>query len=211
MPFNISGCRPRLVAVAVGLAAALAAAPAQAAGPVNPDGCAPQPTLAQNFAPFGDFNEYTPVANAGFEEGAASWTLSGGAQVVDGNEPWLIGGASDSHSLDLPFGASATSAPICIDETYPHFRLFVRNVGSRQGALRIDVLYYDARGRLTQTRPVIHTASGTDWEPTGFVGIDVFDSEATGVSAPVAFRFTPLSRISHFQIDDVYVDPRGRG
>jgi hypothetical protein len=103
-----------------------------------------------------------------------------------------------------------TCAPVCIDETYPHFRLFARNLGSPKTALRIDVLYYDAKGNITATKPVDYKTAGNTWQPTGMVGIGVFTSKTTVAAAPVAFRFTPATRDGHFQIDDVYVDPRAR-
>jgi hypothetical protein len=42
------------------------------------------------------------------------------------------------------------------------------------------------------------------------VGIGVFTPKSAVAAAPVAFRFTPTSKDGHFQIDDVYVDPRAR-
>ena len=134
--------------------AALIATPAHAAGTIaNPYDCAPQPTLAQNFAAWNDYGQYTPVLNAGLENGATGWTLTGGASVVAGNEPWKIGGAWHRNALDLPAGSSAVTAPICIDETYPHFRLFARNAGSLNGALKIEVLYFDTKGKIVNTKP----------------------------------------------------------
>jgi hypothetical protein len=211
MPFIISGRkhRAKLLAAALG-AAALVAAPAQAASVANPYNCAPQPTLAQNFSTWSDLNVYTPVPNAGVETGATGWTLTGAAAVVTGNEPWKIGGASDNAALDLPGGSSAITAPLCIDETYPHFRLFARNIGSLKSALKIEVLYYDAKGNVTATKPVDYKTASSTWQPTGMVGISVFTPKTTVVAAPVAFRFTPTSKDGHFQIDDVYVDPRAR-
>jgi hypothetical protein len=213
MPFNISGRKPRLLAVALGLGlAAVIASPAQAArGIANPYDCAPQPTLAQNFALFNDFGQYTPVPNAGFEQGATGWTLTGAARVVSGNEPWKIGGSWHRNALDLPGGSSAITAPICIDETYPHFRLFVRNAGPLSSPLKIEVLYYDTKGNITNTRPVEYRSLTTAWQPTGLVGINVFSSRTTVTAAPVAFRFTTIAKDARFQIDDVYVDPRARG
>ena len=161
MPFNISGRKPRLLALTAGLAA-LIATPAHAAGKIaNPYDCAPQPTLAQNFAAWNDYGQYTPVRNAGLEDGAAGWTLSGGASVVAGNEPWKIGGGWHRNALDLPAGSSAITAPICIDETYPHFRLFARNTGSLKGALKIEVLYFDTKGNIVNTKPYDYKTATT--------------------------------------------------
>jgi hypothetical protein len=200
----------RVVAATFGLAV-LAAAPAQAnQGIANPYDCKPEPTLTQPFAPFGDLGLYTPVAEAGVEAGAASWTLSGGATVVDGNEPWQIGGATDSHSLDLPAGSAAVTSPICIDRTYPYFRTFVLNTGSAKRSLEIEVLYYDTKGKLLGTKPYGYESDSTTWQPTPTIAIEVFDKKATVAAAPVTFRFTPKGRDAHFRIDDVYVDPYAR-
>jgi hypothetical protein len=200
----------RIAVVAFGLVVATAA-PAQAKHAIaNPYDCTPDPTLTQPFAPFGDLGLYTPVANQGFEAGDASWTLAGGAAVVDGNEPWQIAGPDDSHALDLPAGSSATTAPICIDETFPHFRLFARNAGSAKRSLEIDVLYYDTRGRLLSTKPYGYEAATDEWAATPPIAIDVWDKSPTGAAAPVAFRFTPKGKKGHYVIDDVFVDPYAR-
>jgi len=211
MPFNVSGRKPRLLALTLGLAG-LIATPAHAAGNIaNPYDCAPQPTLATSFATWNDYGQYTPVPNAGLEAGATGWTLSGGASVVPGNEPWKIGGAWHRNALQLPGGSSAVTAPLCIDETYPHFRLFARDTGSAKGALKIEVLYFDTKGKIVNTKPYDYKPASTSWQPTGLVGINVFTSKTTVVAAPVAFRFTPTTKDASFQIDDVYVDPRARG
>ena len=111
--------------------AALIATPAHAAGTIaNPYDCAPQPTLAQNFAAWNDYGQYTPVRNAGVEGRDRLDADRRRGVVTRGNEPWKIGGAAHRNALDLPAGSSAITAPICIDETYPHFRLFARNAGS---------------------------------------------------------------------------------
>ena len=127
MPFIISDTRRggRVLAIALALAfTAFIATPAHAATIANPYACTPQPTLSSAFAAWSDDGSYTPVQNAGVEDGSTGWTLSGAAAVTRGNEPWKIGGASHANSLSLPAGSSAVAAPICIDETYPYFRLF---------------------------------------------------------------------------------------
>jgi hypothetical protein len=212
MPIIISGRkrRVRVLAAALG-AAALIATPAQAAGIANPYNCAPQATLAQSFSAWSDYNLYTPVRNAGVEDGTTGWMLSGGAAVVPGNEPWKIGGAWHRNALDLPAGSSAITAPLCIDETYPHFRLFARNTGALASALKIEVLFFDSKGTIKETKPYDYKSFSTAWQPTGMVGINVFTSKTTVAAAPVAFRFTPTTRDGHFQIDDIYVDPWARG
>ncbi|MDA0167267.1 hypothetical protein OM076_43810 [Solirubrobacter ginsenosidimutans] len=210
MPIIISGRRKRsrLLAATLG-AAALIVTPAHAAAIANPYNCAPQPTLTQSFSTWNDANLYTPVPNAGLENAATGWILTGSARVIAGNEPWKVGGAADNSALALPANSSAITAPLCIDETYPHFRLFARNTGSLKGVLKIEVLYFDAKGNITNTKPVDYTTATNAWQPTGMVGIDVFTSKTTVAAAPVAFRFT-TGKDASYQIDDVYVDPWAR-
>src|SRR5690242_16196518 len=68
----------------------------------------------QVFAPWGDSAYYYPANNGGLESGSTGWTLSGGAAVVSGNEPFYANG---SHSLSLPSGSTATSPVTCIGLT----------------------------------------------------------------------------------------------
>src|SRR3954454_23950934 len=66
--------------------------------------------------------------------------MSGGARVVSSNEPFFVGDADDSHSLLLPEGSSATSATVFFAPGDWHVRLFARNVGSRTGSLRAQIV-----------------------------------------------------------------------
>ena len=128
-----------------------------------------------------------------------------------GNEPWKIGGGSHTNSLELPPGSSAITAPICIDETYPYFRLFAKNAGTGKSALKIDVLFYDSKGNVVTAKPYGYITTSTAWQPTGTVKISVFTPKTTVAAAPVGFRFTPMGPTARYQIDDVYVDPWARG
>jgi hypothetical protein len=211
MPFLIGTKRGgRVLAMTLGLAA-LIATPAHAAGAIaNPNNCTPQPTLQQFFLGWNDTGLYTPVTNPGVENGSTGWTLTGSAAVVAGNEPWNIGGSTHRYSLNLPAGSSARTTPICIDATYPHFRLFTRNTGALNTSLKIEVLYLNAAGNVTSTKPYDYKTQSTAWQPTGLVGINVFSSTTTVTAAPVVFRFTPTGSGARYQIDDVYVDPWAR-
>jgi hypothetical protein len=198
----------RTLAIAAG-ALALTAGTAEAKTLGNPYDCTPGGQLAQSFASFGDAALYTPVDNAGLEGGATSWTLTGGASVVADNEPWHLGGAGDRTALTLPPGSTAVTAPLCIDATYPYFRLFAR-AAARQ-SLKVEVLAYDTTGKLIKISPFNYRSAFGGWAPTPTIAIPVFDLKpAAGVAAaPVAFRFTPIGS-STFTIDDVYVDPYAR-
>src|SRR5687768_6467811 len=95
-------------ALAVAGAAALAAAAPAEAGILvaSAKGCEPKPA-SQVFLRWLDPLRYEQ-APGGNAESAASWTLSGGARIVSGNEPWKVGGSRDAHSLQLPRGSRAT-------------------------------------------------------------------------------------------------------
>src|SRR3954454_23632868 len=116
--------------VAVGALAALACVvpQAQAACPAKP--------VAQTFLPWIDLAYYQAAPDSGFEDGG-SWDLAGGATVVDGNQPYLAG----TRSLELPPGASATTAPICVPVAPPTIRFFARNSGSSLAPLTVTVQF----------------------------------------------------------------------
>lgn len=69
--------------------------------------CAAQPVadsypaapLSQPFAQWTDTADYVLVPDGGLEAGGAEWTLARGAAVVEGNEPFQVGGASDHLAL----------------------------------------------------------------------------------------------------------------
>src|SRR5437762_2677252 len=85
--------RLRLLLPILAAAAALSAPAAQAGlisgvvGVVLPT-CG---TSTHPFAQFGDFNGYYPLANNGFENGSAGWTLPG-AGISKDHEPWRVDG-----------------------------------------------------------------------------------------------------------------------
>jgi hypothetical protein len=162
-------------------------------------GC-PEQTSAQTFLPWLDVAWYVPAPDGGLEGGGAGWKLSGGAAVVDGNQPYFDG----ERSLALPGGASATTAPMCIGIEHPTIRLFARNTGSPLSALAVSVVFRDALG-VSQELPIGVVASGSRWAPTAVMPV-----VANLLSDRAAFRFTPLDDRGEWTIDDVYVDPYNR-
>ena len=114
-----------LVAV-VGLAALGASVRAHADGGLLGGNCG---STAPVFSPWGDPASYYFAPNGGFENGASGWTLSGGAAVVSGNESFNLNSASDSHSLAIPAGGSA-STNLCFGLLYPALRFMVAGPGA---------------------------------------------------------------------------------
>jgi hypothetical protein len=205
MPLLTSGARRSCLLGAATAAVLLLAAPAaHAAKAAATEHCVPTPTLVQPFAAWGDVADYTLTPGGDFEGAGSDWALDELASIISGNEPFHVGSADDSSSLSLSAGSAALSTPICIDETYPTFRLFARNTGNLASKLRVDVVYSDTGGRLAVKRAGTYRAASAEWSPTGIMRIKVkFDASG---AAPVAFRFTADNR-GTWQIDDVYVDP----
>ena len=213
MPFVMPIRRqPRNLLALAGLLLACSAQPPAAAAEVsnryNCQHSAPQ--ASQVFSAFGDAAEYTPVENAGLENGTTGWTLRGRAAVVDDNEPWNVGGVLGSHALDLPTGSSAVTAPICIDPTYPYFRFFAKNANGNNAHLKVEVIDYDSKGNIQKQWPPTYTAQTAGWQPTSKFAITVFSGTNTTSDTPIAFRFVPMGATAHYVIDDVYVDPWSR-
>ena len=108
---------------------------------------------AQTFSRWGDSSYYASLYNNGFEAGSTGWSLSGGAKVVSGNESFYVRNARDSHSLLLPSGSSAMSATVCFALGDWHMRFFAKNVGSRTGSLRVQVVVPSLLGSAILAAP----------------------------------------------------------
>jgi hypothetical protein len=202
--------RKTIIAGALTVLGLLAAAPTALAAPATAasTGCTPQAASAHPFATWNDFGIYTLVSGGDFEGGLAGWTLTG-ARVVEGNESFRVGRSTDHRSLALSGGASVTTAPICIDSTYPWFRLFARNTSGRSAQLKVDVFYTDSLGRLRNAGTGAYSTPSGAWVPTSTLGIDIAWEPIPGGSLPVTFRFTAVGSAS-FLVDDIYVDPMAR-
>mgnify|MGYP001044754728 CR=1 FL=1 len=100
-------------------------------------------------------------------------------------------------------GASAVSAPMCVDRTYPSFRFFARNLTGGKGQLQVDVLWSES-GRRKSSNAGLDKAAGTAWTPVKSLQLPT-GALSTGELEPVTFRFTATG--GSYQIDDVYVDP----
>jgi hypothetical protein len=154
------------------------------------------------FSPWGDPLKYYFAPNGGFESGSSGWSLSGGARVVDGNEQFLVHSQSDSHSLFLPKGASA-SINVCYGLTYPGFRFFAKSADDDSSKLHVRVVARSLLGILS----ILDGGGariGSDWAP------------ATRISCLFSALVAPLGtksmQIQIFAdddvlIDDLYIDP----
>jgi hypothetical protein len=172
----------------------------------------PTQVFTQPFRPWLDGASYTPVGDGGLEKGAAGWSLSGGARVVAGNEPWRVSGARDGYSLRLPAGSSAETPALCVGLEHPTVRFFARRI--KGGLLGLSTLTVSAvvhlNGGGTLDVPVGVVLGNGTWKPTpAYLYLGNALAILAGDSTPMSFRFTPLLG-GEWQIDDVYVDPMRR-
>lgn len=164
----------------------------------------PGVTYSQPFAAWGDGGSYFLVPGGSFE-GTNSWSLAGGAQVVSGNEPFYLNSPSDSNSLLLPPGSSATTPAMCLAALSPDLRFVGKS--SNGSALHVDVYASGVLG-LVKLPVSANIALGTSWAPSGQLQLllqNVLALTNLGKTS-ITFRFSPAGSAS-VQLDDVYVDP----
>ncbi len=161
---------------------------------------------SQVFAPWGDYRSYYLAPNGGLESGSYGWSLSGGASVVSGNQPFF---GSGTHSLALPSGSRALSPVTCIGPEQLSLRMFGADAGGLDGGVRVRVLWYGLLNKLLGASDYATFSPGGKWAPTSSVkstgGFNLLLPLVGSTSARI--ELTPLGSGSAWRIDDVYVDP----
>ena len=201
--------RLRLIVPAV-LAAAAFSIPAANAGLIGNLLSGNCPTGgSQVFAPWADAEQYLLAPNGGFELGSQGWSLSGGAAVVSGNEPFYPTG---THSLSLPSGSSALSPQVCLGTKKLYIRMFGKDLGGTDQGLRVRVYWYGLLNQVLGHSDFAVFPGGGDWAPTGQVQsggglLAPLPVVALVSSSSARIEVTPLGSGSRWQIDDLYVDP----
>ena len=188
------------------LAVLVLPAPATAAEPLS--ACPPRP-LSQPFLPWSDSAWYVLAPDGGLEEGGTAWSLRGGAKLVEGNEPYFVRNPGDAWSLKLPAGSSAATGATCVDAMDPTLRFFARNTGAAAAVLRVSAGFFDSTGAFRLLTIGAITAD-QHWAPTPLVPV-ITNTFAVLGSHPVWFVLTPEDDRGNWWIDDVYVDPYGKG
>jgi hypothetical protein len=204
------GIRQLLVIAGAFVALAAASASPAQAGDGSLLGCGHEPV--HPFLQWLDPLPYTLLPGGDFESGAAGWKLSGGARVVDGNEPFAITRTSDSHSLLLPQGSSATSPTMCMGLLLPVVR-YVSTGGNLLSFMRVEAVYKDPRGRERSIDLLPPGLPSKSWAPSlpalqlmGLLNVLTLD----GLTSDIALRFTPTGTLfgsGTWRVDDIYVDP----
>jgi hypothetical protein len=210
--------RPRLLAVLAGVitgfavtgVSAVSAAAATTPPPVTPavsasaSSCSTTASLSQPFLSWNDANYYDLVSGGDFEGSLTGWTLTGGAGVTSGSEPYAATGKLGSKSIALPAGASVQSPYFCVNADEPSFRFFARN-DSLLANLTVEVVYENESG-ISTVLPVGLVALTGSWAPsTAMPTNGALAAAVNGGTAEVALRFVAFGGAS--QIDDVFVDP----
>lgn len=165
-------------------------------------GC-PGDVLERPFGPWNDNASYTLAPDGDLTGGGAGWGLDG-ASIVDDNEPWYVHGGDTPAAVSLESGESATTPPICVTPQHPTMRFFARSTGDEIGMLKVDVLFGD--GDSLPIGILVGLIQGDEWAPSGVLPII-----ANSFNDEVRFRFTAIGSDSAWVIDDVYVDPYGKG
>jgi hypothetical protein len=165
--------------------------------------------LSTPFARWGDNALYKLAPGGDFESGLAGWSVSGHAAVVSGSEPWGVSGTVGAGALDLPAGASALSAPTCVNAGSPTFRFFARPTGGLLPVLSASLVYRDGLLGLVSL-PLGAVLPTAGWQPTPVqLTLSVLPAALANGDVPLSIRFTAVS--GHWQVDDFYVDPYARG
>jgi hypothetical protein len=198
------GLRTALTALLSAVAVFVVPAAAQAA-------CASTPTT-KPFQAFGDGHDYSLVPNGGFESGAGGWSLPG-ARVTTGNESWSVRAAGDSKSLAIDATGTAVSPTVCIDIKRPTYRFFARRTSGSWGVLNLRVRWQDSSGRTNETTiAALDSSFGTAWRVSPVYNIaSLLGLWNADQDASVQLVFDPENSGGSWAIDDVYVDPYGRG
>ena len=142
---------------------------------------------------------------------AAGWIVDR-AERAPGNEPSLVGAATDASSLVIGGGGVALSPAFCVDSSMPYLRFFARSLGTN-GKLAVRLVVQTRLG--VSTAPFSRVAalpagSMPTWAPTGQLAL------ADGMTAPGARPSTARLAFSveghgAWQLDDIYVDPYRMG
>ena len=163
----------------------------------------------QAFLDWGDDDFYVLAGGGDFESELEAWRLRDGAEVVAGGNARRP--QSSGHSLALPAGSSAVTAPICVTEDNPVARMFSKTT-SGIGLLKVQVIYLDHEtGEEIRRVPLVALNRDRAWDATQRMPLleRLFDIDPETGRGYIQLRFSPLFG-TDWKIDDLMVDPRHR-
>ncbi|HEY1518810.1 MAG TPA: hypothetical protein VGF91_20445 [Solirubrobacteraceae bacterium] len=186
------------ILTALGVAGAVALPVSAAQADLVDLGACNTSALSQPFLPWSDAASYELSPGGDFERSA--WTLTNGAQIVSGSEPYAATGTIGSSSLSLPAGSSAKSPLTCVDAAYPTVRMFIAGTGLAAVSV-VD-------GGLDIPAGLAIASGG--WEPSSLMLTEgPLLGLLSGGTAQVSLQVTALA--GNPRIDDVFIDPWNRG
>jgi hypothetical protein len=160
------------------------------------------------------FTQWNDTADYFLAPGGAvdNWDLDG-ADVVAENSPFSVH-AETAAAVHVPEGASTTAPMVCVTPNDPTMRFFVRNTGGELGTLHVDVLYVDDQNESQSLEIGVVTAAdaGDAWVPSPVLELAApLIAQLDEGLAEVNFRFRAEGAGSSWLVDDLYVDPYGKG
>jgi len=164
------------------------------------------PDAEQVFTPYKDKAYYQLAPDGAFEGGGTGWSLEGGASLVREPSSRGHGGLQEETAVSLPFGATVTSPPFCVDESTPNFRFMMRNVGDKGGKIRVTIRYENTRKEVKAKNADVHSDDVEEWVPTPSLKLETGDEEERAAR----IIFTAKDPKSEYLVDDLYVDPFAR-
>jgi hypothetical protein len=170
-----------------------------------------QRVIENPFTAWSDTADYFLIPDGNAYGSAGEWWDISGAGIAAENETYSAYTDEDS-SVQVTGGNSATTAMVCVDPDTPTMRFFVRSNGESGGTLHVEALYEDEVGDQQSADLGTLDAVGDEWAPSP--ALDILAPLAAVLDngqAPVWFRFTAEGEGSSFLVDDVYVDPYGKG
>lgn len=195
----------RRAAAMIGLVTvALAAAPAATASAATVLPCTTR-TTTKPFTGWGDGNGYFTLPGGTFESSptSAGWTLSGGAAVTTGNEPWKVIAGTNASSLKVLKGAVATAPSFCVQPTEARFRLFYKSPGIASSFLVVHMRTVAGTAVTDSTYWVDGSTAGWALSPA----LQLPNVGAAGQQVTATVWFDVQQQAGTWQIDDVEVDP----
>jgi len=189
-------------ATALLIALALSTAPAMALNLAPETAVCPGQIFAQPFLALGDLNSYTLVSGSEFNNPPEGWELKGGAKVVSATHP----DGSAGYALDLPSGAVAVSAPVCVTLQYPAARLYAKTLEGKAG-LAVAVSYSETKSE-TKPKQVGETKNTQGaWEASEALSVLAQLGGKAEETREVRFVLTAAGNATSTLVYDLYVDP----
>lgn len=202
MPRKLSRTK-RLATLTALAAGALATAPGAALAATCPD----LPT-SKPFTAWADTADYS-LAPGGNFEGSLTWAKSGSPTLVAPSNPFALSGAGKT-SVRLQGTQSITSPTVCVSDIHPYMR-FVAQAQDRTSRLALEVLWNDEGVNKVKVLDEHPADLYQVWGPSKLVPLGNALPTDEGQAHQVQLRLKLKDGVGSWLVDDVFIDPAGRG